>query len=49
MVDEIVGTATFNVGELPRNSWEKKTIVFNQVSQVFVDIALITINFWIYG
>lgn len=40
MVDEIVGTATFNVGELPRNGWEKKTIVFNQVSEVDLEMRL---------
>ena len=32
MVDEIVGSTAFNIGELPRNTWEKKTFVFNDVS-----------------
>ena len=34
MVDEIVGTATFNLADLTRNSWEKKTFVFNDVSRI---------------
>ena len=36
MVDEIVGTTIFNIGELARNVWEKKTFVFNDVSVIFI-------------
>ena len=36
MVDEIVGTTSFNIGELARNVWEKKTFVFNDVSVIYI-------------
>lgn len=52
MVDEIVGTTTFNIDELPRNKWEKKTFVFNDVRSVQVMIwypfwPLFIVKYWV--
>ena len=40
MVDEIVGTTTFSIEDLPRNTWEKKTFVFNDVSIIILDVDM---------
>ena len=33
--DEIVGTTFLKIDELKRGSWEKRTLVFNEVCQTF--------------
>ena len=46
MVDEIVGTTTFSIEELPPSKWETKTLVFNSkgyslLSKIYTSLLLL--------
>ncbi|XP_052783407.1 cytosolic phospholipase A2-like isoform X2 [Mya arenaria] len=40
MNDDIVGIDTFDIGSLTRDKWTKKTFVFNQVSEVDIEMKV---------
>ncbi|KAH3870513.1 hypothetical protein DPMN_033701 [Dreissena polymorpha] len=40
MYDEIVGSAKFDLGNLTRDRWHKKTFVFNEVSEVDIEMKI---------
>ncbi|XP_052265882.1 cytosolic phospholipase A2-like isoform X2 [Dreissena polymorpha] len=40
MYDEIVGSAQFDLGTLTRDKWHKKTFVFNEVSEVDIEMKI---------